>query len=95
MTRRRLASRHSNQPSAQQWQDLRFAWQVVKQAGKSNAIVANKPYAIGAGQMVMSAIIAVLKAKQMQKDLSQTVLASDAFPLPIALSKPSTQVRVV
>lgn len=71
------------QPSAQQWQDLRFAWRVVKHV-KSNAVVfASKQTtkAIGAGQTsrVFAVDIAVLKAEQTQTDLSKTALASDAF----------------
>lgn len=71
------------QPSAQQMQDLLFAWQVVRYV-KSNAIVYAKDQAtlgIGAGQMsrVGSAILAREKAQAAGFNLADSVMASDAF----------------
>jgi len=69
-----------NKPSRQQIDDLRFAWQVVKNV-KSNAIVLALKKAtvgIGAGQMsrVDATKIAVEKAGEKARG---SVLASDAF----------------
>lgn len=71
------------QPSVQEFQDLLFAWEVVKSV-KSNAIVYAKNHAtvgIGAGQMsrVFSAIIANMKAADASLDIAGAVMASDAF----------------
>ncbi len=71
------------QPSEQQWHDLRFAWQVVKYV-KSNAIVfcaQQRTLGIGAGQMsrVVSTRIAAMKAADAGLDISGSVMASDAF----------------
>lgn len=71
------------QPSEAEWQDLRFAWQVVKYV-KSNAIVFCKDRAtvgIGAGQMsrVYSTRIAAIKAQDEGLEVSGSVMASDAF----------------
>lgn len=70
-------------PSVQEFNDLLFAWEVVK-CVKSNAIVYAKDRAtvgIGAGQMsrVFSAIIAGLKANDAGLAVSGAVMASDAF----------------
>jgi phosphoribosylaminoimidazolecarboxamide formyltransferase/IMP cyclohydrolase len=70
-------------PSVQEFNDLLFAWEVVK-CVKSNAIVYAKDRAtvgIGAGQMsrVFSTIIASLKAKDAGFDVAGSVMASDAF----------------
>ncbi len=70
-------------PTDQEWGDLLFAWKVVKHV-RSNAIVLAKNLAtvgIGAGQMsrVDSVRIAVAKARREQADLSNSVLASEAF----------------
>lgn len=70
----------NRKPTNAEWEDLRFAWKVVKHV-KSNAIViakGNETIGIGAGQMsrVDSVKIAVMKA---QKELKGAVLASDAF----------------
>lgn len=77
-------------PSAQELDDLLFAWRVAKHV-KSNAIVYAKDGAtvgIGAGQMsrVDSSTIAALKAKRMAGELGLSestavgsVVASDAF----------------
>jgi len=77
----------TQQPSAQHWHDLRFAWQVVR-AVKSNAIVyaANgQTVGVGAGQMsrVDSARIAREKAAMASLSLQGSAMASDAFfPFP-------------
>ncbi len=71
-------------PSAAQWADLRFAWNVVRQV-KSNAIVVARDrtlWGTGAGQMsrVDSTEIALKKAGRRAPGAS---LASDAFfPFP-------------
>jgi phosphoribosylaminoimidazolecarboxamide formyltransferase/IMP cyclohydrolase len=70
-------------PSAQQLNDLLFAWRVAKFV-KSNAIVfcANgQTLGIGAGQMsrVDSARIASIKAQNAGLDLTGSAVASDAF----------------
>ncbi len=68
------------QPSAAEWQDLRFAWKVVKHV-KSNGIVMAKGLAttgIGPGQV--SRIWALENAiRQAGGSASGSVLASDAF----------------
>ena len=70
-------------PSKDQLDDMKFAW-VVSQYVKSNAIVFCKnkqTLGIGAGQMsrVDSTKIASLKAENANVDLTQSVVASDAF----------------
>lgn len=71
------------QPTAQQWDDLLFAWRVAKFV-KSNAIVfcANgMTVGVGAGQMsrVDSARIAAIKAQNAGLTLAGSAVASDAF----------------
>jgi phosphoribosylaminoimidazolecarboxamide formyltransferase/IMP cyclohydrolase len=72
------------QPSEVEWQQMRFAWTVVKHV-KSNAIVLakdNQTIGVGAGQMnrVGSARIAIEQAGDKSKG---AVMASDAFfPMP-------------
>jgi phosphoribosylaminoimidazolecarboxamide formyltransferase/IMP cyclohydrolase len=71
------------QPTAQQLQDLLFAWKVAKYV-KSNAIVFCKDgmtMGVGAGQMsrLDSARIASIKAQHAGLSLQGTVVASDAF----------------
>ena len=71
------------QPTDQQLDDLLFAWRVAKYV-KSNAIVYVKnkqTMGIGAGQMsrVISAEIANLKAKEESLEVTDSVMASDAF----------------
>jgi len=71
------------QPTDQQLDDLLFAWRVAKYV-KSNAIVYVKnkqTMGIGAGQMsrVISAEIANLKAKEENLEVTDSVMASDAF----------------
>jgi phosphoribosylaminoimidazolecarboxamide formyltransferase / IMP cyclohydrolase len=70
-------------PTAQQLNDLQFAWTVAKFV-KSNAIVYAKngqTVGIGAGQMsrVYSARIAAIKAADAGLDVRGSVMASDAF----------------
>ena len=70
-------------PDDKQLEDMKFAW-TVAQYVKSNAIVFCKnkqTLGIGAGQMsrVDSTKIASLKAENASIDLSQSVVASDAF----------------
>ena len=70
-------------PTDAEWRDLQFAWRVV-QFVKSNAIVYAKDgmtLGIGSGQTsrVFSAKIAALKAQEAQLDLTNAVVASDAF----------------
>jgi phosphoribosylaminoimidazolecarboxamide formyltransferase/IMP cyclohydrolase len=71
------------QPTAQQLQDLMFAWNVAKYV-KSNAIVFCKDgmtMGVGAGQMsrLDSARIASIKAQHANLSLAGTAVASDAF----------------
>ncbi len=71
------------QPTAEEWEALRFAWRVVKHV-KSNAIVLtthDQLIGVGAGQMsrVDSARIAVMRARQLGLETKGTVCASDAF----------------
>jgi phosphoribosylaminoimidazolecarboxamide formyltransferase/IMP cyclohydrolase len=71
------------QPTAEQMQDLVFAWRAIKTV-KSNAILYAKnqqALGIGSGQTsrVFSARAAVLKAQDAELALSGAVCASDAF----------------
>ena len=71
------------QPTAQQLQDMLFAWKVAKYV-KSNAIVFCRDgmtVGVGAGQMsrLDSARIAGIKAQHAKLSLAGTVVASDAF----------------
>src|SRR5262249_48265430 len=76
------------QPTAEQWEDLLFAWRVVRHV-RSNAIVLARDRAtlgIGAGQMrrVASVRLAIEKAKDArgpdaEQLLAGSVIASDAF----------------
>ncbi|MEE8575444.1 MAG: bifunctional phosphoribosylaminoimidazolecarboxamide formyltransferase/IMP cyclohydrolase [Thermodesulfobacteriota bacterium] len=70
-------------PSAEELEDLRFAWNVAKHV-KSNTIVLVRGGAtigIGAGQMsrIDATKISVMKAESAKLDVKGTVLASDAF----------------
>lgn len=70
-------------PSAEELEDLKFAWKIAKYT-KSNAIVFVKDKAtlgVGAGQMsrIDSAKIAKMKAEEHGLDLTGSVAASDAF----------------
>jgi phosphoribosylaminoimidazolecarboxamide formyltransferase/IMP cyclohydrolase len=71
------------QPSAEEWEALRFAWRICAHV-KSNAVIftdASRTLAIGAGQMsrVDAVNVAVMKAKAAGRSLSASVAASDAF----------------
>jgi len=71
------------QPTAEELQDLLFAWKVAKFV-KSNAIVYCKEgmtIGVGAGQMsrVYSAKIAAIKATDEKLEVKGAVMASDAF----------------
>ncbi|MEP6792428.1 MAG: bifunctional phosphoribosylaminoimidazolecarboxamide formyltransferase/IMP cyclohydrolase, partial [Ramlibacter sp.] len=71
------------QPTAQQLEDLLFAWKVAKYV-KSNAIVFCRDgmtVGVGAGQMsrLDSARIASIKAQHAKLSLEGTAVASDAF----------------
>jgi phosphoribosylaminoimidazolecarboxamide formyltransferase/IMP cyclohydrolase len=70
-------------PTAEQIQDMLFAWTVVKYV-KSNAIIFcknNMTIGVGAGQMsrVYSTRIAAIKAADEGLDINGSVMASDAF----------------
>ena len=70
-------------PTAQQIQDMLFAWTVVKYV-KSNAIIFckdNMTIGVGAGQMsrVYSTKIAAMKAADEGLEIQGSVMASDAF----------------
>ncbi|MFM8233183.1 MAG: bifunctional phosphoribosylaminoimidazolecarboxamide formyltransferase/IMP cyclohydrolase [Candidatus Methylopumilus sp.] len=70
-------------PNKEQMEDMLFAWRVAKYV-KSNAIVFcknNQTLGIGAGQMsrVDSTKIASIKAHNANLDLTNSVVASDAF----------------
>ena len=71
------------QPTAEERQDMLFAWRAVASV-KSNAIVLAKDGAtigIGAGQMsrVDAAFVAVHKARAAGHDTAGAVMGSDAF----------------
>lgn len=82
------------QPTAREWEDMRFAWAAVSTV-KSNAILLAREemaIGIGAGQMsrVDAAFLAVHKARQLGHDTRGAVLASDAFfPFPDGLDAPA------
>jgi phosphoribosylaminoimidazolecarboxamide formyltransferase/IMP cyclohydrolase len=70
-------------PTAEQIEDMLFAWKVVKYV-KSNAIIFckdNMTIGVGAGQMsrVYSTRIAAIKAADEGLDVNGSVMASDAF----------------
>jgi phosphoribosylaminoimidazolecarboxamide formyltransferase/IMP cyclohydrolase len=71
------------QPTAEEWEALRFAWRVCAHV-KSNAVIftdACRTLAIGAGQMsrVDAVNLAVMKAQAAGRPLARSVAASDAF----------------
>jgi phosphoribosylaminoimidazolecarboxamide formyltransferase/IMP cyclohydrolase len=73
----------ARKPTAEEWNDLRFAWAAVSSV-KSNAILIAKDemaIGIGAGQMsrVDSVHLAVYKARQQRHALEGSALASDAY----------------
>ena len=70
-------------PDEREWQDLDFAWRIVKHV-KSNAIVyarGRRTLGIGAGQMsrIDASEIAVTKGEKSELDFKNSVIASDAF----------------
>jgi len=71
------------QPTEEEWEALRFAWQVCAHV-KSNAVIFTddrRTLAIGAGQMsrVDAVNVAVMKAQAAGRSLAGSVAASDAF----------------
>jgi phosphoribosylaminoimidazolecarboxamide formyltransferase/IMP cyclohydrolase len=71
------------QPTAGEWEALRFAWRVCAHV-KSNAVIftdARRTLAIGAGQMsrVDAVNVAVMKSQATGRSLAGSVAASDAF----------------
>jgi phosphoribosylaminoimidazolecarboxamide formyltransferase/IMP cyclohydrolase len=72
------------EPSAEEWEALRFAWRICAHV-KSNTVIftdATRTLAIGAGQMsrVDAVNVALLKARSLPPDaLQKSVAASDAF----------------
>jgi phosphoribosylaminoimidazolecarboxamide formyltransferase/IMP cyclohydrolase len=73
----------TRQPTAEEWEALRFAWRVCAHV-KSNTVIftdARRTLAIGAGQMsrVDSVNVAVMKAQAAGRSLTGSVAASDAF----------------
>jgi phosphoribosylaminoimidazolecarboxamide formyltransferase/IMP cyclohydrolase len=71
------------QPTAEEWDALRFAWRICAHV-KSNAVIftdARRTLAIGAGQMsrVDAVNVAVMKARGADRLLSGSAAASDAF----------------
>ena len=71
------------QPTAEEWEALRFAWRVCAHV-KSNTIIftdAQRSLAIGAGQMsrVDAVNVAVMKARAADRALTGSVAASDAY----------------
>jgi phosphoribosylaminoimidazolecarboxamide formyltransferase/IMP cyclohydrolase len=72
------------QPSAEEWEALRFAWRICAHV-KSNTVIftdATRTLAIGAGQMsrVDAVNVALLKARSLKEGLlKKSVAASDAF----------------
>jgi phosphoribosylaminoimidazolecarboxamide formyltransferase/IMP cyclohydrolase len=71
------------QPTAEEWEALRFAWRIGAHV-KSNAVIftsAQRTLAIGAGQMsrVDAVKVAVMKAKAGGVSLQGSAAASDAF----------------
>ena len=71
------------QPTAEEWQALRFAWRVCAHV-KSNAVIFTddtRTLAIGAGQMsrVDAVSVAVMKARAANTSLAGSAAASDAY----------------
>jgi phosphoribosylaminoimidazolecarboxamide formyltransferase/IMP cyclohydrolase len=71
------------EPTADEWDALRFAWRVCAHV-KSNTVIftdARRTLAIGAGQMsrVDAVNVAVMKAQAAGRSLAGSVAASDAF----------------
>jgi phosphoribosylaminoimidazolecarboxamide formyltransferase/IMP cyclohydrolase len=73
----------ARQPTADEWDALRFAWRVCAHV-KSNTVIftdARRTLAIGAGQMsrVDAVNVAVMKAQAAGRSLAGSAAASDAF----------------
>ena len=73
----------TRQPTADEWEALRFGWRVCAHV-KSNTVIftdARRTLAIGAGQMsrVDAVNVAVMKAEAAGRSLAGSVAASDAF----------------
>ena len=71
------------QPTADEWEALRFAWRVCAHV-KSNTVIftdRRRTLAVGAGQMsrVDAVNVAVMKAQSAARPLAGSVAASDAF----------------
>jgi phosphoribosylaminoimidazolecarboxamide formyltransferase/IMP cyclohydrolase len=71
------------QPTADEWEALRFAWRVCAHV-KSNAVIftdRRRTLAVGAGQMsrVDAVNVAVMKAQSAARPLAGSAAASDAF----------------
>jgi phosphoribosylaminoimidazolecarboxamide formyltransferase/IMP cyclohydrolase len=70
-------------PDAAMWDDLLFAWAVVKHADSNAIVIARRGQTIGIGSGQMSRVdavrIAVEKARELGHPLDGAVLASDAF----------------
>jgi phosphoribosylaminoimidazolecarboxamide formyltransferase / IMP cyclohydrolase len=71
------------QPSAEEWEALRFAWRICAHV-KSNAVIftdTSRTLAIGAGQMsrVDAVNVAIMKAQAASRSLAGSVAASDAY----------------
>jgi phosphoribosylaminoimidazolecarboxamide formyltransferase/IMP cyclohydrolase len=73
----------TRQPTADEWEALRFAWRICAHV-KSNTVIftdARRTLAVGAGQMsrVDAVEVAVMKARGANRSLAGSVAASDAF----------------
>ena len=73
----------TRQPTAEEWEALRFAWRLCAHV-KSNSVIftdRRRTLAIGAGQMsrVDAVHVAVMKARAAERALAGSVAASDAF----------------
>jgi phosphoribosylaminoimidazolecarboxamide formyltransferase / IMP cyclohydrolase len=71
------------QPTAGEWEALRFAWRICAHV-KSNTVIftdAQRTLAVGAGQMsrVDSVNVAIMKAQAGNRSLAGSVAASDAY----------------
>jgi phosphoribosylaminoimidazolecarboxamide formyltransferase/IMP cyclohydrolase len=70
-------------PDAPTWEDLLFAWSVVKHADSNAIVIARDGQTIGVGAGQMSRVdavrIAIDKARELGHQLDGAVLASDAF----------------
>lgn len=68
------------QPSTAQWNDLRFAWHVVKQARSNAVVLAKDGVTVGLGSGVVSRIWAAERAaSNAGQQAAGAVLASEAF----------------